>query len=638
MKNFIIGTSGHVDHGKTTLIKALTGRDTDRLTEEKKRGITIELGFTYIDLPHFKKTGIIDVPGHEKFVKNMLMGSGGIDFVMLVIAADESIMPQTTEHLDILNLLGIEHGMVVISKKDLVDNDTLSMCIEEIKELVKGTFLENSKILPVSSTTGEGIEELKNIIDEELLKLDEKNTNEPFRLCVDRSFTLKGIGTVITGTVLNGKVDLNTECVLLPKNIPLKIRSLQVHNGDVETAFAGERLAMNIANLKKEDIDRGDIIAKKDSLTITKMLDCKIKLIKNSEYKLKNNSFVHMYMLSRAIIAKVVLMGRDILNEGEECYAQLRFNEDIIAKKNDTFIIRFLSPEVTIGGGVILDKDPIKKKSKNEEAEKSIEIREIGKEIEQVYQVLKESKNSIYNIDTIIDKGSFKKDNIKNYLNKLLENKNVVKLTNKDNEEFYMADVNENRIRLYTKNILSEYHKENNLKEGMSLEALRSKLINEKAIYDCDLLIDYWKNKKIIKENNGLVSLYEFKIEKAEGDEDLINKILKRYKDVKFEIPILSVIEQEFSINKRFKPVLTSLLKEGKLVKLDDKTIIHRENLDYALQKLKEIGNKKPIVLGEYRDAIGASRKIALAILDYCDYKGWTVKNGDERTLKPNKL
>ena len=256
MKNFIIGTAGHVDHGKTSLIKSLTGRDTDRLQEEKKRGITIELGFTYIDLPHFPKTGIIDVPGHEKFIRNMLMGSGGIDFAMLVVAADESVMKQTKEHLEILNLVGVKNGIVVITKKDLASDEMINICKDDIKNLAKGTFLENSKICIVSTRTNEGIDELKNTLDEELLKLQDKDIKEDFRYCVDRSFTLQGIGTVVTGTVLNGSIDLNTEVYLYPSAIPLKIRSLQVHGENVERAYAGERLAINITNLKKEEIER----------------------------------------------------------------------------------------------------------------------------------------------------------------------------------------------------------------------------------------------------------------------------------------------------------------------------------------------------------------------------------------------
>ena len=638
MKNFIIGTAGHVDHGKTSLIKSLTGRDTDRLQEEKKRGITIELGFTYIDLPHFPRTGIIDVPGHEKFIRNMLMGSGGIDYAMLVVAADESVMKQTKEHLEILNLVGVKNGIVVITKKDLATDEMINICKEDIKNLVKGTFLENSKIAVVSTKTGEGIDELKNTLDEELLKLQDKDIKEDFRYCVDRSFTLQGIGTVVTGTVLNGSIDLNTEVYLYPSATPLKIRSLQVHGENVEKAYAGERLAINITNLKKEEIERGDIIAKKDSLTITKLLDCKIKLLPDSEFNLKNNSRVHFYLSSRSDIAKVVLIGIEELKKGEETYAQLRFTKDVVAKKNDHFVIRFFSPEVTIGGGVVLDKDPIKKKHKNLSAAENIKLREIGSEKDQIYQVIIESKNNIYDIDTIASKVSMDKDTVNGAISKLLSDGKIFKITSKlDNKNYYISDVNEVRIAQFITNLLAEFHKENNLKEGMSKEAVRSQLLSEKGIVRADEIISHFINKKIIKENNSYISLYNFSIN-AIGSEDKTTKEIEDiFKNYGLELPVLNVVYEELEKkykNNNFRKNITYLLNNKILIKIDDKYILHKDNLDMAINKINEFGRDKKIILGEFRDYMGISRKVALALLDYFDKKGITIKNGDERVLR----
>ena len=282
MKNIIIGTAGHVDHGKTALIRALTGIETDRIKEEKKRGITIELGFAYLDLPNGEKAGIIDVPGHEKFVKNMLAGAGGIDLALLVVAADEGFMPQTREHLGILSLLNIPEGLIVVTKKDMVDEDWLEVVCEDIREEVKGTFLESAPILTVSSYTGEGIEDLRQAIFALIDQSSQiKNPNTPFRIPVDRVFSIEGFGTVITGTLIEGQMSVGDPVTIYPKGLQTKIRNLQVHSHDVTTAYAGQRVAVNLAGLKKTDLEKGDVVAQSDSMHNTMMLDVKLSILKN---------------------------------------------------------------------------------------------------------------------------------------------------------------------------------------------------------------------------------------------------------------------------------------------------------------------------------------------------------------------
>ena len=317
----IIATAGHVDHGKTALIKALTGIETDRIKEEKKRGITIELGFAYLDLPDGEKAGIIDVPGHEKFVKNMLAGAGGIDLALLVVAADEGFMPQTREHLGILSLLNISEGIIVVTKKDMVDEDWLEIVCDEVRQEVQGTFLENAQIIPVSSYTGEGIEQLRQaiftMIDQ---KTQIKNLDVPFRIPVDRIFSVEGFGTVITGTLIEGTMKVGDPVTVYPSRIESRIRNLQVHSQDVQEAYAGQRVAVNLAGLKKTDLNKGDVIAVPDSMHTTMMIDIHLTVLKDCDREIRNATRLHLYHGARDILCKIVLLDRDSVGAGESCY------------------------------------------------------------------------------------------------------------------------------------------------------------------------------------------------------------------------------------------------------------------------------------------------------------------------------
>ena len=351
MNHVIIGTAGHVDHGKTCLIKALTGIDTDRLAEEKKRGITIELGFANLQLPGGITAGIVDVPGHEKFIKNMLAGAGGIDIAMLIVAADEGVMPQTREHLSILSLLDIPQGVIVITKCDTVEEDWAELVKEDVAEAVKGTFLEGAPMVCVSAFTGQGLDELRDLLAEMAKKAKGKDLSRPFRLPADRVFTLGGFGTVITGTLIEGTLHEGDEIMLYPSGIMTRARSIQVHSHDVKEAYGGQRVAVNLAGVKKEDVPRGEVAAAPGSMTPSMMLDVRLSCLKETGREIKNNSRLHLYHGAREILCKVVLMDREVLMPGEECFAQLRLEENITAKRGDRFVVRFYSPLETVGGG-----------------------------------------------------------------------------------------------------------------------------------------------------------------------------------------------------------------------------------------------------------------------------------------------
>ena len=402
MKNIIIGTAGHVDHGKTALIKALTGIETDRIKEEKKRGITIELGFAYLDLPDGEKAGIIDVPGHEKFVKNMLAGAGGIDLALLVIAADEGFMPQTREHLGILSLLNIPEGIIVITKKDMVDEDWLEVVCEDIRNEVKGTFLENAQMIAVSSYTGEGIEELRQAIFQLIdQKTQIKNPDIPFRIPIDRIFSVEGFGTVITGTLIEGKMKVGDPVTIYPSRLESRIRNLQVHSHDVEEAYAGQRVAVNLAGLKKTDLNKGDVVAAPNSMHTTMMIDIKLTVLKDCEREILNATRLHLYHGARDVLCKIVLLDRDSISAGESCYAQLRMTEEIATKPGDRFVIRFFSPLETIGGGVVLDDCPRRHKRSDAHALEILAIKEGGSGDEKLMQTVAEYGHSLPTLEKL---------------------------------------------------------------------------------------------------------------------------------------------------------------------------------------------------------------------------------------------
>ena len=365
-RHIIIGTAGHIDHGKTWLVKALTGTDTDRLAEEKKRGITIENGFAFLKLPNGEEAGIIDVPGHEKFIKNMLAGAGGIHIAMMVIAADEGVMPQTREHLDILSLLGIRRGVVVITKGDLEWKPGLR---EEIQTFVAGTFLEKAAVVVTSAVDGRGIEDLRRILWQMCLEetqggdYAQRNASvNSFRLPIDRVFSLKGFGTIVTGTLLDGALDMDSSAMLYPKAHLVKVRGIQVHGQNVSRAFPGQRVAVNLAGIGKEEISRGEILAAADSMESTMMADVKLRLLKSGHRSLKSGARVHLYHGAAELICKVILLDREVMKPGEEAVVQLRMEQQTAMKAGDHFVIRFYSPVETIGGGVVENPNALKRK------------------------------------------------------------------------------------------------------------------------------------------------------------------------------------------------------------------------------------------------------------------------------------
>lgn len=628
MKNIIIGTAGHVDHGKTALIKALTGIETDRIKEEKKRGITIELGFAYLDLPDGEKAGIIDVPGHEKFVKNMLAGAGGIDLALLVVAADEGFMPQTREHLGILSLLNISEGIIVITKKDMVDDDWLEVVCEDVRSEVKGTFLENAQIIPVSSYTGEGIEQLKTAIFELIDQNTQiKNLDIPFRIPVDRIFSVEGFGTVITGTLIEGRMKIGDPVTIYPSRIESRVRNLQVHSHDVTEAYAGQRVAVNLAGLKKTDLNKGDVVAVPNSMHTTMMIDIKLNILRDCEREILNGTRLHLYHGARDVLCKVILLDRDSISAGESCYAQLRLEEEIAVKTGDRFVLRFYSPLETIGGGVILDSNPFKHKRNDPAVLESLHIKESGSDKEKISAALHDYSSRFETLDFLQVQTAIPKEQFDQQIQKLLKDKTAFRVS--DNiviHSDYLTHLKDTAVRL-----LSAYHQENPLRDGMKKDEFRSKFLHFDDIAVIDKITDSLVNRKFLKYVNGCVALADFEVQK----DDNLEEIEAAFREGGFSPESPDQIATRFPKVKNYRQVVESLVNTGRLVRVEDKILLHVDYYEKALSMAKEhIAQNGQITLAEMRDLMGASRKFAVAVLEYWDRRNITKKVGDARVLK----
>lgn len=632
MKHFIVGTAGHIDHGKTTLIKALTGRETDRLKEERKRGISIELGFTYFDLPSGKRAGIIDVPGHEKFIKNMLAGAIGIDIVILVVAADEGVMPQTKEHLDILQLLGIKKGFIVLTKIDLVDEEWLELVMEDIKEHVKGTFLENTPIIPVSSTKNIGLDEVRDKIDDLTEEIEERNIKDMPRLPIDRVFTISGFGTIVTGTLISGTFKVGDEVEVFPGNKKGRIRSLQVHDEDVNIVEAGQRVAMNIAGLKKSSINRGNVVAPIDSMKDTMMLDVKVKLLENIPKNIENRSRLRLYIGTQEILCRIVLLDKEKLLPGESAYAQLRLEEPTVAKRGDKFILRFYSPMFTIGGGKVLEANPEKKKRFDKQAIKELEIKDKGEIGDVIEKVIKDRSKEFPTVKDISIYTVIPKEDINKEIESLrLKNKVITFSLSKDTYVIHIEYFNCLQEKIEEE--LKRYHIYRPLKLGIGKEEIRSKYFKNTKPRVADEFINLLIKKGIIKQKNEYIFLEGFEIKYNEEQNKIKEEIKKIFIREGFLLPKYEDIAREIKFDDHeIKQVFESLLDNGEVLKLKEGVYILKEVYNKAIIILKEYLDKNDsITVSQYRDLLNTNRKVSIALLEYFDEIKITKRVGDKR-------
>ena len=632
MKQIVLGTAGHIDHGKTSLIKALTGIDTDRLKEEKERGITIELGFAHLELPGGKLLGIVDVPGHEKFIKNMVAGATGIDLVALVIAADEGVMPQTKEHLDICELLKIQHGLIIMTKIDMVDSDWLELVREDVTEYMAATFLADAPIVEVSSVTGEGLKELIQILDKLVQNIPERDLGHFFRLPIDRVFSMKGFGTVITGTTISGKIKTGDEITIYPLGINSKIRGLQVHNKEVNEIRAGLRTAVNLQGIERAKVQRGNILASRDSLRTTYMVDVNLDLLSSAPRKLKNRAKVRFHSGTSEIISTVVLLDRDALEPGETCFAQIRLNEPTALLRGDRYVLRSYSPVRTIGGGRTLNALPRKKKRFSEAVLSEMKLLFTG------------DLNEI--IEYFVSSGRFRG----------VEQEELPFLTNtskKRLDEALKALKAQQRIILYDKergvlihadflkkardeilDTLTLYHKKFPLKEGLVKEELRSRTAGADNIKLFNHLVLQLAREEIIVQDKEIVRLKDHQVTLAQDQEEIRRELEKIYTKSGLQPPYFQEIKEKFPGNTGAE-VLEVMVKEGDILKVKEDLYFHRKAIDGLKSELIAfLKNNGEITTPQFKEMTGASRKYTIPLIEYLDRTQVTVRVGDTRVLR----
>ena len=642
MRNVIVGTAGHVDHGKTCLIKALTGIDADRLKEEKQRGITIELGFADLQAPDGTDIGIIDVPGHEKFIRNMLAGIGGIDLVLLVVAADEGVMPQTVEHLDIMRLLNIRRGIIVITKADMVaDNamgmpaeDWLDMIESDVRAAVKGTFLENAPCLRVSAQTGEGIGELKALIFEEVAKTAEKNCNPALlRIPLDRVFTIQGFGTVITGTLTQGSVRTGDEVSIYPEGITAKVRGLQVHGKMVEAAYAGQRTAVNLAGVRKEDIARGNVLAAKDSLKPSSMIDVKLQVLAGSQRTVLTGSRLHLHYGSAQALCKAVLLDRDALHPGESCYAQLRTEEPVVLKAGDPFVVRYYSPVETVGGGVVLNADAPKHKRGDEAVLKALAVRETGDDAAQMEQVLRDGSQAFPGAEKLAKQLGLSADEAAEQLKNLTLQGKAVLL----GENIYVHQDYVNAIKEAVFSLLDAYYAKNPLLAAMPREELRSKLGGQMKVTDTrnlDRVLQYLGDTGALTLTPASAGKQGYTVSFTKTQLRLMDEIAKLYQDAGCESPDPDEVFAGRKDKEECKRLIAAMCADGRLTRVQSKFCLDSGFLQQTVAWIRsKIETDGFVTLAELRDHLGTSRKYALMILEYCDNAKITRLVEDKRVF-----
>lgn len=626
MKNVILGTAGHIDHGKTTLIKALTGRETDNLKEEKQRGISINLGFTYFDLPSKKRVGIVDVPGHEKFIKNMLAGACGIDIVLLVIAADEGVMPQTIEHLDILNYLDVKRGIIVLTKCDLVDEEFIELVKDDVREKTKGLFIEGAPIVEVDSVSRRGLDELVQKIDEISEDIEEKKTDAPSRMSIDRVFSLKGFGTIVTGTLIEGKISVDDEMTIYPSEKKVKVRNLQVHGCDVKTAYAGQRTAINLSNIKVSEIQRGDVIAQTGSVEESMMIDVNISLVEHCKKSLKHWDRIRIFHGTKQILCRIVPLNEDEIQYGESGYAQLRLEEKIVAKKGDRFIIRSYSPMDTIGGGVIIDTAPKKHKIYDESVIEALKIKEKGELKDILEEYLKLNLSNYITLKELVSYTGEKEEYVKEGLNALID-ENKVFCVNK----YYLHISHYQKLKERVIDILTKYHKQYRLRNGILKEELRSKVDNSLKVKDMDVILNKMAEEKDIKVQDNLVSNYDFEVKFNQKQLSIKKEI--EDKSRKNGLNSLMTKDDICNKNKFYEEVLEALTGET-IQKLDDAYYIDKKVYENVKKDLLEYLNKnKEITVAQFRDITKSNRKISIVMLEHFDRNRITKRVEDKRIL-----
>ena len=631
MKNIIVGTAGHIDHGKTTLIKALTGRNTDRWEEEQRRGITIDLGFTYFDLKNGDRVGIIDVPGHEKFINNMVAGVVGMDLVLLVVAADEGIMPQTREHMDILGLLGIKKSILVINKCDLVDEEWLELVEEEIQEELEGTFLEGAPVVKVSAATGQGLDELTDTIQQ--LMSDEvvaKDTQTIPRLPIDRAFTLSGFGTIITGTLISGTITREDVLEMYPIGKECKIRNIQVHGQNQDKCYAGQRVAINLSNVKKKEIRRGCVLAAKNSMKNTDLLDVKLKVLEDSMRILTNHERLHLYTGTSEILCRAVLLDKEQIGPGEEGLVQLRLEEEIAVKRGDRFVVRFYSPMETIGGGIVLEPNPMRKKRFDAQAIEELKKKESGSLGDVMELQIKEHGDTMITLAELAKVMAHSVDELKEYLEELEESGTIFVFQMKKDTYLWHRD-SEFAVRQKIEETLQKYHSEHPYRYGMKKAEIHNTFLKKIKPNIFDAYIERMTGENVYGRREEYLSLPGYEVPKDAMYLQTEKLIEDTFEKAGYDFVRFSEIDFGKIPRQTAEDVVLMMIDEGKVLRINEEMFTMKHLMDEAKEKIQNhLKEENLITIAQVRDMFSTSRKSAKPILEYMDSIKVTKKTGGE--------
>jgi selenocysteine-specific elongation factor len=647
MKSIIVGTAGHIDHGKTALVKALTGIDADRLEEEKRRGITIDLGFAHMDLlaggdgaknDETLRLGFVDVPGHERFVRNMLAGVGGIDLVLLVIAADEAIKPQTREHFDILQLLGVQRGITVLTKSDAVDAETLEVVRLEVEEFLRGTFLENPKsldnpkslndsnsIVAVSSLTGAGLEELKRAIVAAAAEVRPRDSHAIVRLPIDRVFTMKGFGTVVTGTLVAGTIRREDEMEVFPTGQRVRVRGVQVHGQSAESAVAGQRTALNIAGASTEDLSRGMTLAPPATFEVTRRADVRLRLLSSAPRPLKNRARVHFHSYAMEAVAEVVLHEAKQIAPGEEAFARLKLPDAALLLPGDRFIIRQFSPVVTIGGGVVLDAAPIQRMPGHADFLKTL----AGGDAESILRArIARRHHKGISIPRLVAETGWTKNAIDTRLAQPLRLGEVVRAG-----ELFLHGPALEALKVHIVSTVADFHKNNPLVAGISKEELRTQVDATPEVFEtAAAMLVREKKLEVVGE---LMRLPGRGVAMKDEESESKKKIEDAFASAGLKVPALQEVIAGLKVDKvRAQKLVTLLLREKVLIKVSDDLVFHRTALEELRRQMTAYKAKSAkIDVAKFKEMTGVTRKYAIPLLEYLDRERVTKRVGDVRDI-----
>jgi selenocysteine-specific elongation factor len=636
MAHRIVGTAGHIDHGKTALVQALTGVDTDRLKEEKERGITIELGFAPLELGEGVTVGVVDVPGHERFVRNMLAGAGGIDAVMLVIAADESVKPQTREHFDICRLLGIQAGIVVLTKSDLAEPDLVEIVEEEVRELVAGTFLEGARVVQCSSVTGAGIAEVRQALASCLAEMPDPQRPDFVRLPVDRSFSMKGFGSVITGTLLSGHLTAGTELTLWPSADTLRVRRVEVHGREVTEASAGQRAALNLVSAGKASASRGDLLSAPGRMDAGPLLDVRLELLGACGAGLKDQSRVRFHLGTADVEARVRLLGsRRLLAAGEHGYAQISLARPLAAMVGDRFIIRRPSPPLTLGGGRVVDPRPGRHRRRDSDLEHQVDCLDQARGPDRCALLLQEAAEGGLSSPDLVIRTGRSPEQVGRDLRELATGGRA--LLAEGGVIWALAEEAVGEMEAQIGKLLAAFHRTHSLSAGMSLEELRRRGAPRTPALLVESVLGRLEGTGRIRREGRLVADSSHQVSLAADEESLLGEVLEIMQGAGLDPPDPHDLLKERQVEKeRAAGLVRVLTQRGTLLRISDGFLIHAAVYQGLLGLLQTRRAEEPLIdVAWFKEVTGTSRRTAIPLLEFLDAERVTTRRGNQRYIQP---